>query len=76
MKTLLQDTCKDEVLARKLTKNDLEGFLSAFKYNQHGATDISKIAPLVFEKDTNKVALAIHGKLRVNPPPAFVNKEL
>jgi len=47
--------------------------LSAFKYNKHGATDVNSIAPIVFERDTNKLALAIANKVRTNPPPAFVN---
>lgn len=42
----------------------------------HGATDISSIAPLVFEKDTNKLALALSCHKRTNPPPANVNEEL
>jgi len=61
---------------RRLTKRDLEGFLSSFKYNVHGATDIGSIGPLVFEKDANKLALMIAGKKRTNPPPAFVNEDL
>lgn len=41
MKNLIKETCEEEVLKRKLSKQDLEGFLSAFKYNSHGATDIN-----------------------------------
>ena len=76
MKQMITDTCSEEVMKRRLHKRDLEGFLSAFKYNTHGATDISSIAPLVFEKDSNKLALALSCKKRTNPPPAFVNAEL
>lgn len=76
MKTMIQETCGDEVVKRRLTKRDLEGFLSAFKYSTHGATDISSIAPLVFEKDSNKLALALSSRVRTNPPPKFVNEEL
>ena len=61
------------MLKRRLSKQDLEGFLSAFKYNMHGATDLNSIAPIVFEKDTNKLALAISNRVRTNPPPMFVN---
>ena len=64
------------MIDRKLTKQDLEGFLSAFKFNTHGATDIKKVAPLVFEKDSNKLSLAIASKVRTNPPPPFVNQDL
>ena len=76
MKTMIADSCQEEVLKRRLTKRDLEGFLSSFKYNVHGATDIKTIAPLVFEKDSNKVALALATNKRTNPPPAYVNEDL
>ena len=76
MKAMINDTCSQEVTQRRLSKKDLEGFLSSFKYNIHGATDISTIAPLVFEKDANKLTLAISQKQRTNPPPGFVNEEL
>ena len=76
MKAMINETCSDEVLKRRLTKKDLEGFLSSFKYNIHGATDVTSIAPLVFENDTNKLTLAINARKRTNPPPAFINQEL
>lgn len=56
---MINDTCSQEVIQRRLNKKDLEGFLSSFKYNIHGATDITSIAPLVFEKDANKLMLAL-----------------
>lgn len=73
---MIADTCTEEVTKRRLTKHDLEGFLSSFKYTVHGATDISTIAPLVFEKDSNKLALALSCNKRTNPPPANINEEL
>ena len=76
MKAMIADTCTEEVTKRRLTKKDLEGFLSSFKYNIHGATDITTIAPLVFEKDTNKLALALACNKRTNPPPTYINAEL
>ena len=75
-KFLIKDCLAEEVISRRLTKKDLEGFLSAFKYNRHGATDISTIAPMVFEKDTNKLTVALSTKTRANPPPGFVNMDL
>lgn len=76
MKMMINETCAEEVIKRRLTKKDLEGFLSAFKYSVHGATDIGTIAPLVFEKDSNKISLALSSRVRTNPPPQFVNEEL
>ena len=72
-KFLVKDCLAEEVIKRRLTKRDLEGFLSAFKYNRHGATDIGTIAPLVFERDANKLTLALATRARTNPPPGFVN---
>ena len=69
MKTMINETCGEEVVRRKLTKRDLEGFLSSFKYSVHGTTSINSIAPLVFEKDSNKVTLALSSQVRTNPPP-------
>lgn len=34
------------------------------------------MAPLVFETDSNKLALALSSRVRTNPPPRFVNQEL
>lgn len=76
MKILMRETCQEELLQRKLTKRDLEGFLSAFKYNMHGATDIGKVAQIVFEPNANKLSLELAGRVRTNPPPAFVNGEM
>ena len=76
MKAMIADTCSKEVEKRRLSKQDLAGFLSSFKYNVHGATDITSIAPLVFERDTNKLALALSCNKRTNPPPVNVNEEL
>ena len=76
MKAFINETCNQEVLKRRLTKRDLDGFLSSFKYSTHGATDVGSIAPLVFEKDSNKLAVNLTTRARTNPPPAFINEEL
>lgn len=76
MKIMINETCGEEVVKRKLTKKDLEGFLSSFKYSVHGTTNLNSIAPLVFEKDSNKVTLALTSQVRTNPPPQYVNQEL
>jgi hypothetical protein len=52
-KAFLVEQCRDELIARKVTKQDIEGFMSAFVFNTHGGTDITKVAPLVYEKDSN-----------------------
>lgn len=55
-KTFLLDTCSDDLINRRISKKDIEGFLSGFVYNNHGSTDIAAVAPLVFEKDVDKIA--------------------
>lgn len=61
---------------RKVSKRDLEGFLSAFVYNKYGATSVEKVAPLIFEKDANSLSLKIASQVRANPPPEFVNEDI
>lgn len=70
------DQCREELIARKVTKQDIEGFLSAFVFNTHGSTDIHSVAPLVFEADPNKLSTTLATKVRANPPPALVNEDL
>lgn len=65
-----------ELNERRLSKRDIEGFLSAFVYNKYGATSLNKIAPMVFEKDANTLSLKLAAQVRANPPPEFVNEEL
>jgi len=59
----------------KVTKRDIEGFLSAFSYNAYGSTNIDSIAKLIFTRDDQ-----IPDKLAVrqwaNPPPNDVNKDI
>lgn len=40
-KAFVVDSCRDELIARRVSKADIEGFLSAFVYNNHGSTDIN-----------------------------------
>jgi len=75
-KDFLQASLSQEIKDRRISKKDLEGFLSAFVYNKYGATSIEKIAPLVFEKDANTLSLKLATQVRANPPPEFVNEEL
>ena len=50
-KSYLVEQCRSELIARKVTKQDIEGFMSAFVFNNHGGTDITQVAPLVYETD-------------------------
>ena len=38
-------------MEKKIQKRDVEGFLSAFNYNNYGATNINDIPTLVFTSD-------------------------
>lgn len=64
------------MIARKVTKQDIEGFMSAFVFNQHGGTAITNVAPLVFEKDPIALNRIINTRVRANPPPAVLNQGL
>jgi len=75
-KQFMVEQCREELIARKVTKQDIEGFLSAFVFNKHGGTDISAVAPLVYEQDANKLITIINTRVRANPPPAVMNEEL
>lgn len=75
-KAYMVDQCREELIARKVSKQDIEGFLSAFVFNQHGSTDVSAVAPLVYEQDPNKLITTVATRVRANPPPALVNEDL
>ena len=76
-KTFLIDTCGTAMLSQKLSKKDLEGFMSSFVYNTQGSTNLGDIADLVFTNDQEKVVRYLSGKRsRANPPPTFINQGL
>lgn len=75
-KAFMVDQCREELIARKVSKQDIEGFLSAFVFNNHGSTNVEAVAPLVFEKDPNQLSLTLTTRVRANPPPALVNEDL
>lgn len=75
-KSFVVDQCREELIARKVSKQDIEGFLSAFVYNNHGATDINAVAPLIYEADPNKLSTTLTTRVRANPPPVLTNEEL
>jgi Ca2+-binding EF-hand superfamily protein len=67
----LLNTCKEELKKRKLSRRDLEGFLSSFVYSVHKTTDVNAVAPLVFSDDT-QISAKIHSLQRALPPPMNV----
>lgn len=75
-KAFVVDSCRDELIARRVSKSDIEGFLSAFVYNNHGSTDINQVAPIVYEADPNKLSTTLTTRVRANPPPVLTNEEL
>jgi len=70
------EQCSEDLIARKVSKQDVEGFLSAFTFNIHGATDITKVCPIIYESDPNKITLNLSTRVRANPPPALANEDL
>lgn len=49
------------MVSKKVTKSDVEGFLSAFIYNAYGATNANNVAPLIFT-DENYVAKKLNNR--------------
>jgi hypothetical protein len=60
---------------RNINKKDVEAFLSVFKYNAYGATNIDSVSKIVFTND-NYVSKELARKTRANPPPDAVNIEM
>jgi hypothetical protein len=75
-KAFVVEACREDLIARNVSKSDIEGFLSAFTFNSHGGTDIEKVAPILYEKDPNAIALNLVSRVRPNPPPALANEDL
>jgi len=42
---------EDDMINLKITKRDVEGFLSAFSYNAYGSTNIDSISKLIYTRD-------------------------
>lgn len=75
-KAFVIETCREDLMTRKISKQDVEGFLSSFVYNRHGATDIKKVTPLVWEQDPQKFNALSNTQVRAVAPPAIINQEL
>ena len=63
------------MVSLRVSKRDVEGFLSAFNYNAYGSTNVDGIAELIYSRDDdipNKLA----ERKRANPPPVEVNQEI
>jgi hypothetical protein len=75
-KAFVVESCREELIARRVSKGDIEGFLSAFIYNVHGATDINSVAPIIYESDPNKLSTTLTTRVRANPPPVIANEDL
>ena len=64
--------CEKELVAKTVLKRDVEGFLSAFNYNQYGATNIKDVAGLVFTRD-DQIPDKLSVRQRANAPPQDLN---
>lgn len=63
------------MISTKISKRDVEGFLSAFNYNNYGATNVNSISGLIFTKD-DKIQDKLAERKRPNPPPTELNKDI
>jgi len=64
-----------DMLAHKVTKKDIEGFLSAFSYNTYGSTNIDNLSNLIFLRD-DQIGEKLAERKWANPPPVEVNKDI
>ena len=67
--------CEEDLIEKRISKRDVEGFLSAFSYNNYGATNINSISDLIFTRDDLIVDKLADIK-RPNPPPCELNKDI
>ena len=67
--------CEKDLVDQQLQKRDIECFLSAFNYNNYGATNISEISKLVYTGD-DEIPSKLAERKRANPPPNDVNKDI
>ena len=67
--------CENDIIGKKVFKTDIEGFLSAFNYNNYGATNVSSISNMIFTRD-DQIPDKLSERLRANPPPNEVNKDI
>jgi len=51
LKDFVLSKCEKDIIDRNLTKRDVEGFLSAFNYNNYGATNVNDISKMIFTRD-------------------------
>lgn len=51
LKDFVLSMIENDMIHQRITKKDVEGFLSAFNYNTYGSTNIDSIAKMVFTRD-------------------------
>ena len=68
LKDFILHSLEDDIMERRVTKRDVEGFLSAFNYNMYGATNSSEASNLIFTKDSEIQQKLAH-RFRPNAPP-------
>ena len=68
LKDFVLHALEDDIMDRKVSKRDIEGFLSAFNYNMYGATNATDASNLIFTKDSEIQTKLAH-RFRANAPP-------
>ena len=68
LKDFILHQCEDDIMNRRVTKRDVEGFLSAFNYNMYGSTNMSDATKLIFTQD-NEIQKKLACRIRPNAPP-------
>ena len=68
LKDFILHECEDDIMNRRVTKRDVEGFLSAFNYNMYGSTNQSDATNLIYTQD-NEIQKKLACRVRPNAPP-------
>ena len=74
LKDFVISLCAQDMIDKKLSKRDIEGFLSAFSYNAYGATNVKQISEMIFTRD-DLISDKLAERKWANPPPTDCNKD-
>jgi len=75
LRDFVLELVEDDMINKRVTKRDVEGFLSAFSYNTYGATNVDSISKLIYTRD-DQIPNKLAERKWANPPPCDVNKDI
>lgn len=75
LRDFVLEICHDDMVAQKIFKRDIEGFLSGFNYNNYGATNVDSVAKTIFTRD-DLIPDKLAEVKRANAPPSDLSKNV